>query len=79
MTVSEYIENVIQPKLQGDGGWVEVKAVDKNEVTLVFRGECSKCLILHRCIAWIEEQVKADLNKDIKVIAIRKRPYFQEV
>ena len=79
MTVQNYIENVIQPKLQGDGGWVEVKSVDKNEVTLVFRGECSKCLILHRCIAWIEEQIKTDLKKDVKVNAIRKRPYFQEV
>ncbi len=79
MTVKDYIENVIQPKLQGDGGWVEVQSVDGDEVTLVFRGECSKCLILHRCIAWIEEQIKSDLNKKVKVNAIRKRPYFQEV
>ncbi len=79
MSVKDYIENVIQPKLQGDGGWVEFIEQNGNEVTLVFRGECSKCLILHRCIAWIEEQVKSDLKKDIKVNAIRKRPYFQEV
>ncbi len=79
MSVKDYIENVIQPKLQGDGGWVEFKEQNGNEITLVFRGECSKCLILHRCIAWIEEQIKTDLKKDIKVNAIRKRPYFQEV
>ena len=79
MTVKDYVEKVIQPKLQGDGGWVEFKSYDENVLTLVFRGECAKCLILHRCIAWIEEQIKADLKKDVKVNAIRKRPYFQEV
>ena len=78
MTVKDYIENVIQPKLQGDGGWVEYERESQDEVTLVFRGECSKCLILNRCTDWIEEQIKADLKKDIKVNAIRKRPYFQE-
>ena len=79
MTVKDYIENIIQPKLQGDGGWVEYVGLENGELTLVFRGECSKCLILHRCIAWIEEEIKRDLKKDVKVIAIRKRPYFQEV
>mgnify|MGYP002624823125 CR=1 FL=1 len=79
MTVQQYIENIIQPKLQGDGGWVEYQSLDGEALTLVFRGECSKCMILHRCTAWIEEQIKADLNRQVKVIAVRKRPYFQEV
>ena len=79
MTVKYYIENIIQPKLQGDGGWVEYSKLSGNELTLVFRGECSKCLILHRCIAWIEGEIKRDLKRDIRINAIRKRPYFQEV
>lgn len=74
-----YVETVLQPKLQGDGGWVEFEKLDGNDLTLVFRGECSKCLILDRCTDWIEEQIKADLNQSIKVTAIRKRPYFQDV
>lgn len=74
-----YVENVLQPKLQGDGGWVEFVSLEGNELTLIFRGECSKCLILHRCTAWIEEQIKKDLNKTVKVIAIRKKPYFQDI
>ena len=79
MTVRDYIESIIAPKLQGDGGWVEFKTLENNELTLVFRGECSKCLILHRCAGWIEEEIKRELGRDIKVIPIRKRPYFQEV
>ena len=54
-------------------------SLDKDELTLIFRGECSKCLILNRCTAWIEEQIKKDLKKNVKVNAIRKKPYFQDV
>ncbi len=79
MTVQSYIETVIQPKLQGDGGWAEFDNLSDKELTLIFRGECSKCMILNRCCDWIEQQIKADLKKDIKVIAVRKKPYFQDV
>lgn len=79
VTIQKYVETVLQPKLQGDGGWVEFVSLYDNELTLVFRGECSKCLILDRCVAWIEEQVKLDCHKNIKVNAIRKKPYFQDV
>lgn len=77
--VQSYVETVLQPKLQGDGGWVEFVSLEGDKLTLVFRGECSKCLILHRCTEWIEEQIKRDLNKSVKVTAIRKKPYFQDV
>ncbi len=79
MTVQAYVQEVLQPKLQGDGGWVEVISLEGNELTLRFRGECSKCMILSRCCNWIEEQIKTDLKKDVKVVAVRKKPYFQDV
>lgn len=80
-TVTEkYIKEILAPKIQGDGGWVEFQSLDKEgNLTLVFRGECSKCLILNRCTDWIEQEIEKDLNKKIKVNAIRKRPYFQDV
>ena len=78
MTVQNYVEQVLQPKLQGDGGWVEFVELNEGELTLIFRGECSKCLILHRCVAWIEQQIKLDLNRNVKVNAVRKKPYFQD-
>lgn len=77
--VKKYVETVLQPKLQGDGGWVEFVSLEGGNLTLVFRGECSKCLILNRCTAWIEEQIKKDLNQSVKVVAVRKKPYFQDV
>ncbi len=79
MTVQSYIENIIAPKIQGDGGWVEFDSLSGNELTLVFRGECAKCKILNRCTDWLEGQLKADLNMDLKIKAVCIKPYFQEV
>ena len=78
MKVKEYVENVLQPKLQGDGGWIEYVNYEDGVLTAVFRGECSKCLILDRFVNWIEEQIQLDLKKTVKVNAIRKKPYFQD-
>lgn len=77
--IQSYVESVLQPKLQGDGGWVEFVSLEGDTLNLIFRGECSKCLILHRCVEWIEEQIKTDLNKTVRVNAIRKKPYFQDM
>lgn len=77
--VQSYIENILQPKLQGDGGWIEFVSLEDNILTVIFRGECSKCLILHRCVEWIENEIKRDLKKTVKVNAIRRKPYFQDV
>lgn len=77
--VKKYVETVLQPKLQGDGGWVEFVSLEDGDLTLIFRGECSKCLILNRCTDWIEEQIKKDLNQSVKVVAVRKKPYFHDV
>lgn len=77
--MQKYIEKVIQPKVQGDGGWIEFVSCENGILTVVFRGECSKCLILERCVAWIEEQIKKDLNKTVTINTVRKKPYFQDV
>lgn len=77
--IQSYVENVLQPKLQGDGGWIEYVSLEDNILTVIFRGECSKCLILHRCVEWIESEIKRDLKKTVKVHAIRKKPYFQDM
>ena len=78
MDIKQYIEEVIAPKLQGDGGWVEFSALNGDELTLIFRGECSKCLILDRCILWIEQQIRCGTGLDAKIKAVRKKPYFQD-
>lgn len=77
--VKSYVENILQPKIQGDGGWIEFVSLEDDVLTVIFRGECSKCLILHRCVEWIESEIKRDLNENVKVNAIRRKPYFQDM
>ncbi len=77
--MEKYIAEVLSPKIQGDGGWIEFVSVENGVLTVIFRGECSKCLILNRCIDWIKSEIKRDLKKNVEINAIRKKPYFQEV
>lgn len=76
--MEKFITDVIFPKIAGDGGWVEFAGYTDGVLTLVFRGECSKCGILSRCTEWIEAEALRVLHKKIRVNAIRKKPYFQD-
>lgn len=77
MDIETYIKKIIRPKIQGDGGEVEFESLSEDEtLTLIFRGECSKCLILNRCVDWITEEVLKNTGKLVKIKAVRKKPYF---
>lgn len=77
MDIETYIKKIIRPKIQGDGGEVEFESLSENgTLTLIFRGECSKCLILNRCVDWIAEEVLKNTGKLVKIKAVRKKPYF---
>lgn len=77
MDIETYIKKIIRPKIQGDGGEVEFESLsDDGTLTLIFRGECSKCLILNRCVDWITEEVLKNTGKLVKIKAVRKKPYF---
>ena len=78
MDIKVYVEAVLQPKLQGDGGWIEFVSFENDKLTVIFRGECSKCLILHRCEAWIVSEIERDLGLKVELCGIRKKPYFQD-
>ena len=74
--MKEYIENVLAPRLQGDGGWVEFVSLEGGRLTLTFRGECSKCTILDRCTDWIQQKILEDRGEAVTVEAVRKKPFF---
>lgn len=74
--MKEYIENVLAPRLQGDGGWVEFVSLEGERLTLIFRGECSKCTILDRCADWIQQKILEDRGETVTVEAVRKKPFF---
>lgn len=77
MDIETYIKKIIRPKIQGDGGEVVFESLSEDgTLTLIFRGECSKCLILNRCVDWIAEEVLKNTSKLVKIKAVRKKPYF---
>ena len=76
--MKDYIENVLARRLQGDGGWVEYVSREGDVLTLIFRGECSKCGILDRCCGWMEMMIEKNLGEKVRIKAIRRKPYFQD-
>ncbi len=78
MEMKEYINGYIDERIQGDGGEVGFVSLEGNTLTLLFRGECSKCGILDRCCDWIKERIEKDLGIAVEIVPVRKRPYFQD-
>ena len=74
--MKEFVEEVLGPRIRGDGGWVEYVSLEDGKLTLIFRGECSKCLILDRCLRWIEQQIREKLGQEVTVVPVRKKPFF---
>lgn len=74
--MEHYINNIIRPKIQGDGGEITFTSQNGDNVTVTMQGECSKCMILNRCISWIESRIAEDLGQKVRINAIRKKPFF---
>ena len=74
--MKDYINNIIKPKLQGDGGEIDFVSYENGKLTVLLQGECSKCLIVDRCLAWIESEVMRDMGESVKVVAQKKKPFF---
>lgn len=74
--MKDYINNILSPLLQGDGGYIEFVSEDTDTVTVLARGECSKCAKLDLCLQWCEQRIKADKHRDVTLKAVRKKPFF---
>lgn len=74
--MENYINAIIKPKLQGDGGEIDFVSYDNGKLTVLLQGECSKCLIVDRCLSWIESEVMRDMGVSVQVIAQKKKPFF---
>ncbi len=77
--MEEYIRNRIAPRIQADGGWTEFVSFEKGVLTLIFRGECSKCMLLDRCVDWIGQEIRRDLELEVMVRPVRRKPFFWDM
>ena len=74
--MKDYINEIIKPKLQGDGGEIDFVSCKDGVLTVLLQGECSKCLIVERCISWIENEILRDKGENVKIVAQKKKPFF---
>ncbi len=74
--MKDYIDRIIKPKLQGDGGEIDFISFENGILTVLLQGECSKCLIVERCIAWIESEILRDTGEKVKIAVQKKKPFF---
>ena len=74
--MQNYINNFIRPKVQGDGGEILFDSFDGDTLTVIMKGECSKCLIVERCIAWIESEIMRDIGEKVRIEVQKKKPFF---
>ena len=71
-----YINDVLRPLIQGDGGEMEFVSFDGETADVLLRGECSKCHIADRCLRWCEEKTLADTGRQVTFRAQRQKPFF---
>ena len=73
-----YVNTVLRPLLQGDGGEMEFLRFDGTTLFVRLRGECSFCAKSALCIDWCEQKILKDLGKSVKIAAEKKKPYFRD-
>lgn len=77
--MEEYVNAVLRPLLQGDGGEMEFVGFSSGVLNVTLRGECSFCAQAERCLAWCEEKIQKDLGQTVRIQAAKKRPWFRDV
>ncbi len=77
--MEEYIQKVIAPKLQGDGGFIEFISFREEELKVRLQGECAKCAIAGRCMEWIKSEIWRDLGRNVSIVTVRKKPFFWDM
>jgi NifU-like protein len=65
--IKEIIEIEIRPKLQADGGDIELVDIDSNKVTIALRGMCTGCLMADVTIKSIQHKLRELVSEEIIV------------
>lgn len=76
-SLKSFIENKINPRVQGDGGEVTFISFDKNVLSIMVQGECSRCPLTAGCFKdWMVQEIGKVWHQEVKVKIIVKKPYF---
>ena len=76
--VRAYVEGVLRPMVQVDGGDVVFEGVRApGRIALTFRGDCSRCSAAGcRLVPWIADRIESELGTRYEIDAVMDKPYF---
>ena len=60
--MKDYINNIIKPKLQGDGGWIEFVKYEDNIVYVRLLGACANC---HMIDITLKDGIEAAIQEEV--------------
>lgn len=63
--IQEIIEREIRPRLQADGGDIELVDIDGNKVTIALRGMCTGCLMADVTVSGIQNKLRELVSEGI--------------
>jgi len=67
--IQDVLEKEIRPRLQADGGDLDLIDIDGNRVIVGLRGMCIDCPMGNMTINGIENRLKEVTSEEIKVVA----------
>lgn len=67
--IQDVIENEVRPKLQADGGDLDLIDIEGPRVTIALRAMCTDCPMGNVTIEGIQERLRETVDKDIVVVA----------
>ena len=76
--IRQYFAEYIIPRIEGDGGFVEIVGITEDVIRLIFRGECAKCSMLGRSVDWIAETLLRDTGLSPSIEYDRRPPYWED-
>jgi len=75
--ISRFLEEQIRPRVQGDGGDLELTALEGNALRIKALNECSRCPLTTNCYKeWLRSRINTEFNAFYDVEIQIQKPYF---
>lgn len=69
--INELLDERIRPYLAGDGGWLEIVALEDHKLKIRYEGACGSCpSSLTGTLMAIENMIRDEIDPEIEVVAV---------
>ena len=71
LRINEILDERIRPALAGDGGWLEVLALNDNTLSIRYQGACGSCpSSISGTLMAIEGMLRQEVDPELEVVAV---------